>query len=63
MTVVSVAVFGPPDACITSLREVPEARAELIQLSPLFDETEQKERLGAEIRRYSDFLLRTCTSF
>ena len=46
---VSVAVFGPPDACITGLGEVAEAGAELIQFNPLFDEDEQMERLAAEV--------------
>ena len=46
---VSVAVFGPPDACVKGLREVAEAGAELIQLNPLFDEAQQMERLAAEV--------------
>ena len=45
----AVAVYGPPSACIAGLREVAEAGAELIQLHPLFDETEQMERLAAEV--------------
>ncbi len=36
-------VYGPPSACITGLREVAEAGAELIQLHLLFDDTEQME--------------------
>lgn len=45
----AVAVYGPPSACIKGLREVADAGAELIQLHPLFDETEQMERLAAEV--------------
>jgi probable F420-dependent oxidoreductase len=45
----AVAVSGPPAACIAGLRAVAEAGAELIQLHPLFDETEQMERLAAEV--------------
>jgi alkanesulfonate monooxygenase SsuD/methylene tetrahydromethanopterin reductase-like flavin-dependent oxidoreductase (luciferase family) len=45
----AVAVYGPPSACIKGLREVAEAGAELIQLHPLFDESEQMERLSAEV--------------
>ena len=45
----AVAVYGPPSACITGLREVADAGAELIQLHPLFDETEQMERLATEV--------------
>lgn len=45
----AVAVFGPPDACIRGLREVSDAGAELILLNPLFDESEQMERLAAEV--------------
>jgi probable F420-dependent oxidoreductase len=45
----SVAVYGPPSACITGLREVADAGAELIQLHLLFDDAEQMERLAAEV--------------
>ena len=45
----SVAVSGPPDACVKGLREVAEAGAELILLNPLFDDAEQMERLAAEV--------------
>ena len=45
----AVAVFGPPDACVNGLREVVDAGAEMILLNPLFDETEQMERLAAEV--------------
>ena len=45
----AVGVSGPPDACARGLREVAEAGAELILLNPVFDETEQMERLMAEV--------------
>jgi probable F420-dependent oxidoreductase len=45
----SVAVYGPPSACITGLRGVADAGAELIQLHLLFDDAEQMERLAAEV--------------
>lgn len=44
-----IAVYGPPSACIAGLREVADAGAELIQLHLLFEETEQMERLTAEV--------------
>jgi alkanesulfonate monooxygenase SsuD/methylene tetrahydromethanopterin reductase-like flavin-dependent oxidoreductase (luciferase family) len=44
-----IAVYGPPSACITGLREVADAGAELIQLHLLFDDDEQMERLAAEV--------------
>ena len=44
-----IAVYGPPSACITGLREVEVAGAELIQLHLLFDDTEQMERLATEV--------------
>jgi probable F420-dependent oxidoreductase len=44
-----IAVYGPPSACIKGLREVASAGAELIQLHFLFDETEQMQRLVAEV--------------
>jgi probable F420-dependent oxidoreductase len=44
-----VAVSGPPGACVQGLRQVAEAGAELILLNPLFDDTEQMERLAAEV--------------
>jgi probable F420-dependent oxidoreductase len=44
-----VAVYGPPSACISGLREVAQAGAELIQLRPLYDDAEQMERLAAEV--------------
>jgi probable F420-dependent oxidoreductase len=45
----AVAVYGPPSACITGLREVAHAGAQLIQLHLLFDNAEQMERLAAEV--------------
>ena len=44
-----VAVTGPPQACIRGLRDVAEAGAQLILLTPFFDEAEQMERLAAEV--------------
>lgn len=44
-----VAVFGPPDACVRGLRDVADAGAELILLNALADESEQMERLAAEV--------------
>jgi len=44
-----IAVYGPPSACITGLREVAAAGAQLIQLHLLFDDDEQMERLAAEV--------------
>ena len=45
----AVAVYGPPSACISGLREVAEAGADLIQLRFLFDDAGQMERLTAEV--------------
>jgi hypothetical protein len=45
----TIAVYGPPSACITGLREVANAGAELIQLHLLIDEAEQMERLATEV--------------
>jgi arginase family enzyme len=44
-----VAVTGPPGECVAGLREVEAAGAELIQLNPMVDESEQLERLAAEV--------------
>ncbi len=44
-----VAVSGPPDDCVRGLREVVAAGAELILLTPFFDQAEQMERLAAEV--------------
>jgi alkanesulfonate monooxygenase SsuD/methylene tetrahydromethanopterin reductase-like flavin-dependent oxidoreductase (luciferase family) len=40
-----VAVYGDPEVCIKSLREIGEAGAELVVLHPMFDELEQMETL------------------
>jgi alkanesulfonate monooxygenase SsuD/methylene tetrahydromethanopterin reductase-like flavin-dependent oxidoreductase (luciferase family) len=45
----SVAVAGPPEACVRGLREIADAGAEMILLNPLFEETAQMERLAAEV--------------
>jgi probable F420-dependent oxidoreductase len=44
-----VAIAGPPAECLTGLREVADAGAELILLNPLADDTNQMERLAAEV--------------
>ncbi len=44
-----VAVAGTPDECVQGLRDVADAGAEMIVLSPLFDDHEQMERLAAEV--------------
>ena len=44
-----IAVYGPPSACITGLRDVAAVGAQLIQLHLLFDDDEQMERLAAEV--------------
>jgi probable F420-dependent oxidoreductase len=46
---VAVAVYGPPDACVNGLREVADAGAGTVLLNAMFDETEQMERLAAEV--------------
>lgn len=48
----SFAIYGPPEVCIRGLGEVADAGAELIQLYPLFDESEQMERLATEVIPY-----------
>lgn len=45
----NIAVYGPPSTCITGLREVADAGAELIQLHLLFDDIVQMERLAIEV--------------
>ena len=45
----SVAVVGPPAACVEGLREVQQAGAELILLNTLVEDAEQMERLAAEV--------------
>lgn len=44
-----VAVSGPPEACVEGARQVAEAGAELILFSTFFDQSEQMERLAAEV--------------
>jgi hypothetical protein len=44
-----VAVTGSPDACTAGLRELADAGAEMILLNTVFDQTEQMERLAAEV--------------
>jgi alkanesulfonate monooxygenase SsuD/methylene tetrahydromethanopterin reductase-like flavin-dependent oxidoreductase (luciferase family) len=43
------AVWGPPDECVARLREVADAGAELIVLTPLFDYANQLERLASSV--------------
>ena len=45
-----VAVFGPPDECVAKLRQLTNAGASLIVLTPLFDEAEQLEIFAEQIR-------------
>lgn len=45
----AVAIAGPPATCIEGLREIASAGAEMILLNPLVDDTEQMERLAAEV--------------
>jgi alkanesulfonate monooxygenase SsuD/methylene tetrahydromethanopterin reductase-like flavin-dependent oxidoreductase (luciferase family) len=42
-------VAGTPDDCAEGLRAIAQAGAQLIVLTPLFDEREQMERLSAEV--------------
>ena len=44
-----VHVSGPPAACIAGLRAVADGGAELILLNPMVDDTEQMERLAADV--------------
>ncbi len=44
-----VSVFGPPAACVEGLAKVVEAGARLLVLNPVFDETEQLDRLAAAV--------------
>jgi probable F420-dependent oxidoreductase len=46
---VTVAVTGDADQCVSGLREVADGGAELIQLNTLFDDGAQMERLAAEV--------------
>jgi probable F420-dependent oxidoreductase len=45
----AVAVAGPPSECVSGVREVIQAGAELILFNPLLDDAEQLERLAAEV--------------
>ena len=45
-----VAVFGPPDECVARLRDVIEAGAGLLVLTPLFDHAEHLEVFNEQIR-------------
>ena len=45
-----VAVFGPPDECVAKLRDVVQAGAGLLVLTPLFDQADQLEMFAEEIR-------------
>lgn len=45
----TVAVYGPPDACVEGLRAVGDAGAGTLLLNTLFDEAEQMERLAADV--------------
>ncbi|TYB45378.1 LLM class flavin-dependent oxidoreductase [Actinomadura chibensis] len=44
-----VAVTGPPEECVRGIRDVVDAGAELVLLTPLFDDAEQMERFAAEV--------------
>ena len=44
-----VSVTGPPAEVATGLRDVVDAGAQLVLLNPLFDDTEQLERLAGEV--------------
>ena len=44
-----VAVTGPPDACAAALADVADAGAEMILLNTVVDQTEQMERLAADV--------------
>ena len=46
----AAAVYVPPVACVRALREVATAGAELILFTPFLDQTQQMERIAAEIR-------------
>ena len=45
-----VAVYGPPDECVDKLRDVIEAGAGLLVLTPLFDQAEHLEIFAEQIR-------------
>ena len=42
-------VVGSPADCVAGLQDVADAGAEMILLNPLVDDTEQMERLAAEV--------------
>jgi alkanesulfonate monooxygenase SsuD/methylene tetrahydromethanopterin reductase-like flavin-dependent oxidoreductase (luciferase family) len=44
-----MAVFGPPERCVEGLQDVISAGADLVLLTPMFDEVEQMERLAEEV--------------
>jgi alkanesulfonate monooxygenase SsuD/methylene tetrahydromethanopterin reductase-like flavin-dependent oxidoreductase (luciferase family) len=44
-----VSVWGPPEECAARLREVAEAGAELVLLTPIYDEADQMERLARDV--------------
>jgi probable F420-dependent oxidoreductase len=48
-SVEAAAVAGTPEDCVSELRKVAAAGAELILFTPLFDQAEHAERLAAEI--------------
>lgn len=45
----AVAVFGPLDACLQGLRDVVDAGAQRLVLTPMFDHLEQMEQLAADV--------------
>jgi len=45
----AAAVAGTPADCVTALREVTAAGAELILFTAMFDQAEHAERLAAEV--------------
>jgi probable F420-dependent oxidoreductase len=51
-----VAVWGPPEECTDKLGEVVRAGAELVLLTPLFDEAEQLEVIAADIKPHLEKL-------
>jgi len=44
-----VAVYGSPAECVDQLHAVAAGGAKVIQMTPLYDETEQMERIAADI--------------
>ncbi len=41
--------MGPAEECVAGIRAVAEAGAELILLNPILDDSEQLERLAAQV--------------